>query len=147
MGLTTNTAWFIATMVADAFIVRNSQVPLLTYSLLICSYIGVPHIRRMEPQHLHHHLTDDVIPCEFRFVVIIGAMEFITHRDVSGFFFRLGGIIWLIVSMVRFDPSRPFFVSEIVKSVNAFIYLTLFTNLTCTRTLPLLQLSNATERY
>ncbi|KAJ7185294.1 hypothetical protein C8R46DRAFT_1185075 [Mycena filopes] len=39
--------------------------------------------------------------------------------------------IWLIYSIIKFDPTTPVF-GEITKSVNAFIYLTLFTNILCT---------------
>ncbi|KAJ7185371.1 hypothetical protein C8R46DRAFT_1060273 [Mycena filopes] len=39
--------------------------------------------------------------------------------------------IWLIYSIIKFDPATPVF-GEITKSVDAFIYLTLFTNVLCT---------------
>ncbi|KAJ7108044.1 hypothetical protein C8R43DRAFT_1243573 [Mycena crocata] len=39
--------------------------------------------------------------------------------------------IWLIYSIIIFDPNSPVF-GEITKSVDAFIYLTLFTNVLCT---------------
>ncbi|KAF7360568.1 hypothetical protein MVEN_00787900 [Mycena venus] len=56
------------------------------------------------------------------FVIILPTLLFLANFASS---------IWLIYSIVKFDPTKPVF-GELTKSVNAFIYLTLFTNVICT---------------
>ncbi|KAJ7485673.1 hypothetical protein FB451DRAFT_62894 [Mycena latifolia] len=56
------------------------------------------------------------------FVIILPSMLFLANFASS---------LWLIYSIIKFDPNTPVF-GEITKSVNAFIYLTLFTNIICT---------------
>ncbi|KAJ7581389.1 hypothetical protein C8J56DRAFT_1057377 [Mycena floridula] len=56
------------------------------------------------------------------YVIVLPTMLFLANIASS---------IWLIYSIVKFDPEAPIF-GEITKSVDAFIYLMLFTNLICT---------------
>ncbi|KAJ7176245.1 hypothetical protein C8R43DRAFT_1230408 [Mycena crocata] len=56
------------------------------------------------------------------YIIVLPSLLFVAN---------FGSSIWLIHAIMVFDPNTPIF-GDITKSVNAFIYLTLFTNVTCT---------------
>ncbi|KAJ6459736.1 hypothetical protein C8R47DRAFT_1161817 [Mycena vitilis] len=67
----------------------------------------------------------------FRTFIVYKKNYYVIILPTLLFLGNLSSSIWLIVSIIRFDPNEPVF-GEITKSVNAFIYLTLFTNVLCT---------------
>lgn len=121
MGIVTNACWFFVTAVADAFIVCF----LLRQTCIRWTKTDIPYFHRLEKKLVCYHSAELALPRQLRCVSTL------LLRPLPNLLRYPASSIWLIYSIIIFDPNAPVF-GPLTKSVNAFIYLTLFTNVLCT---------------